>query len=41
METTIDDEMLDLLADILIFLMEETDDEDSETPTDGSLCPGP
>ncbi len=41
MDATIDDEVLDMLADILIFLMEETDDDDSETSTDGSLRPGP
>ncbi|CAG0933923.1 hypothetical protein TFLX_03277 [Thermoflexales bacterium] len=40
METTIDDEVLDMLADILIFLMEERDDEDSETQTNGVLRPG-
>ncbi|HTP08949.1 MAG TPA: hypothetical protein VMP08_11905 [Anaerolineae bacterium] len=41
METTIDDEALDMLADILVFLMEETDDEESEMSTDGALRPGP
>jgi len=39
METTIDDEVLDMLADILVFLMDETSDEDNETPTNGSLYP--